>query len=178
MRLYHYNKEQKYAGYIDTQDSLNIMTGYTSVKPPTEHKLSDYDYIWDGTVWNTIYNDTLLNVYKDMKIQELKAQWYSKEIESIEYNDNKYDYDQKSQTRIMSAITALTVEGKSAYLMWTTADNNSVKVKVSDLKSIISLGAQRSDMLHGLYNKYKEQIQNVTTQAELKELTFDWKEEE
>lgn len=179
MRLYHYNnKTKEYMGYIDTETACEVMVGYTHIQPPSEYIVDTANYRWNGNGWDTVLNTTLLDVSKDMKIQELKAQRNSLEIEPIEYNNHKYDYDQTSQTRIMSAITALTVEGKSAYLMWTTADNESVKVKVADLKAIISLGANRSDTLHSLYNKYKEQVQSVETYADLQKLTFDWKEEE
>lgn len=176
MRYYHYNSQTKeYMGYIDTEYKDISVVGHTLVKPPTEYVDNDFTYVWDGNTWNKVLRS--IDKYKNDKIHELKTQWYSKETEPVEYNDNKYDYDEKSQTRIMSAITALTVEGKSAYLMWTTADNENVKVKASDLKAIVSLGAKRSDTLHGLYNKYKEQIQSVETLVELEELTFDWKEE-
>lgn len=179
MRLYHYNnKTKEYMGYIDTDSDCEVMVGYTHIQPPTEYIVDTGNYVWNGNEWETILNTSLLSIAKETKISELKAQWGSKEIEPIEYNGNKYDYDYKSQTRIMSANTALTAEGKSAYLMWTTADNGSVKVKAADLKAIISLGAKRSDTLHSLYNKYKEQVQNVETYKELQELVFDWKEEE
>lgn len=113
-----------------------------------------------------------LDEVKAAKIAELKAERDSKEVKPITYNGNSYDYDDKARERINAAIIALEVAGASASLIWTTADNQDVKVTASDLRAIIAQVALRSDKLHTAYRKAKEKVETAITKAEVKNVVL------
>ena len=113
-----------------------------------------------------------LEQVKAEKINALKAERDTKEVEPITYNGNSYDYDDKARERINAAIIALEVAGASATLTWTTADNQDVKVTASDLRGIIAQVALRSDKLHTAYRAAKAKVEQATTVAEVEAITL------
>lgn len=113
-----------------------------------------------------------LEVIKQRKIAELKAQRDEAEVEPIAYQGYSFDYDDKARDRINAAIVALEVAGASATLTWTTADNRDVKVTASDLRGIIAQVALRSDKLHTAYRKAKEQVEAATTKEEVEAIHY------
>ncbi len=114
-----------------------------------------------------------LEVIKQRKIAELKAERDEAEVEPIIYHGYSFDYDSKARERINAAIIALEVTGTSATLTWTTADNQDVKVTASDLRGIIAQVALRSDKLHTAYRKAKEKVGAATTKAEVKDVVLE-----
>ena len=108
-----------------------------------------------------------LEQLKQDKINEFKSIRDTKEVEPIAYQGYRFDYDSKARERINAAIIALEVAGVSAALMWTTADNQDVKVTASDLRAIIAQVALRSDKLHTAYRKAKEKVETATTKEEV-----------
>lgn len=113
-----------------------------------------------------------LEVIKQCKISELKYQRDMAEVEPIIYQGYSFDYDDKARERINAAIIALEVAGTSAVLIWTTADNQDVKVTASDLRAIIAQVALRSDKLHTAYRKAKEKVKAAITKAEIKNVVL------
>lgn len=113
-----------------------------------------------------------LEVIKQCKISELKYQRDMAEVEPIIYQGYSFDYDDKARERINAAIIALEVAGTSAVLIWTTADNQDVKVTASDLRAIIAQVALRSDKLHTAYRKAKEKVETAITKAEVKNIVL------
>lgn len=113
-----------------------------------------------------------LEVIKQRKIAELKAERDEAEVEPIEYSGHSFDYDDKARDRINAAIIALEVTGTSATLTWTTADNQDVKVTASDLRAIIAQVALRSDKLHTAYRKAKEKVEAAITKAEVENIVL------
>lgn len=113
-----------------------------------------------------------LEVIKQCKISELKYQRDMAEVEPIIYQGYSFDYDDKARERINAAIIALEVAGTSAVLIWTTADNQDVKVTASDLRAIIAQVALRSDKLHTAYRKAKEKVKAAITKAEVKNVVL------
>lgn len=114
-----------------------------------------------------------LEVIKQRKITELKAQRDSKEVEPITYNGNLYDYDEKARDRISAAIIALELQGEGATIDWTTADNADTPVTANDLKMIIAAVAVRSNKLHTAYRVAKEKVEAATTAADVEAVTFE-----
>lgn len=108
-----------------------------------------------------------LDELKADKILELKSTRDTLETEPIEYNGNRYDYDDKARERINAAIIALDVQGADASIGWTTADNADVKVTANDLRMIIVAVAQRSNALHVAYRAAKDKVETATTVAEV-----------
>lgn len=113
-----------------------------------------------------------LEVIKQRKITELKAQRDAAEVEPIIYQGYSFDYDSKARERINAAIIALEILGASVTLTWTTADNKDVKVTASDLRGIIAQVALRSDKLHIAYRKAKEKVEHATTKEEVETINL------
>ena len=114
-----------------------------------------------------------LEQVKQEKIIELKAMRDSKEVQSIEYNGNLYDYDEKARDRINAAIVALSLQGEGATIDWTTADNANTPVTATDLKMIIAAVAVRSNVLHNAYRVAKEKVLNATTKEEVEKVVLN-----
>ena len=114
-----------------------------------------------------------LEVIKQRKIAELKAERDEAEVEPINYQGYSFDYDDKARDRISAAIIALEVAGASATLTWTTADNRDVKVTASDLRGIIAQVAVRSDKLHKAYRKAKEKVGAASTKEEIENIELE-----
>lgn len=114
-----------------------------------------------------------LDEVKTDKVQSLKAERDSKEVEPIVYQGYSFDYDAKARDRISAAIVALEVAGASTTLTWTTADNQDVKVTASDLRGIIAQVAVRSDKLHTAYRKAKEKVETATTREEVENVALE-----
>lgn len=115
---------------------------------------------------------TLAEVKAD-KVQSLKAERDNREVESITYNGNSYDYDDKARERINAAIIALDVQGADASIDWTTADNADVKVTANDLRMVIAMVANRSNALHIAYREAKDKVEQAITVAEIEAVTLD-----
>lgn len=114
---------------------------------------------------------------KPAKIAELKAERDAKEVEPITYNGNSYDYDDKARERINAAIIALDVQTAqakaTAFIDWTTADNQDVKVTADDLRCVIAAVANRSNALHVAYRAAKDKVEQATTVADVEAVTLD-----
>ena len=115
---------------------------------------------------------TLAEVKAD-KVQNLKTERDSKEVEPITYNGNSYDYDDKARERINAAIIALDVQGADASIDWTTADNADVKVTANDLRMVIAMIAQRSNALHVAYRAAKDKVEQAITVAEVEAIILN-----
>ncbi len=113
-----------------------------------------------------------LEVIKQRKITELKAERDEAEVTPIEYNGNLYDYDEKARDRISAAIIALELQGEGAIIEWTTADNADTPVTANDLKMIIAAVAVRSNKLHTAYRVSKEKVEAATTAADVETVIF------
>lgn len=113
-----------------------------------------------------------LDEVKADKVQRLKAERDAREVETITYNGNSYDYDDKARERINAAIIALDVQGADAYIDWTTADNADVRVTANDLRMVIAAVAQRSNALHVAYRVAKAKVEQATSVAEVETITL------
>lgn len=113
-----------------------------------------------------------LDELKQDKINELKSTRDTLETEPIEYNGNRYDYDEKARDRISAAIIALSLQGEGATIEWTTADNADTPVTANDLKMIIAAVAVRSNKLHTAYRVSKEKVEAATTAADVETVIF------
>ena len=111
-----------------------------------------------------------LEVIKQRKITELKAERDEAEVTPIEYNGNLYDYDDKARDRINVAIAAL---GDTGSISWTTADNKEVTVTGVDLRSVLIEVAKRSIALHKAYRAAREKVLNATTKEEVEKVVLN-----
>ena len=113
-----------------------------------------------------------LDELKQDKINELKSTRDTLETEPIEYNGNRYDYDEKARDRINAAIIALELQGEGASIDWTTADNQDVKVTANDLRMVIAAVAVRSNTLHTAYRAAKEKVEAAQSKADIENITM------
>ena len=117
-----------------------------------------------------VYKEEPLEVLRQCKIAELKYQRDIAEVQPIEYNGNRYDYDEKARDRINVAITAL---GDTGSISWTTADNKEVTVTGVDLHSVLIEVAKRSIALHKAYRAAREKVLNATTKEEVEKVVLN-----
>lgn len=107
-----------------------------------------------------------LDELKAAKLTELKGERDKRETAPIEYNDNLFDFDEKSYSRITAAIYALDASGGTIH--WTTADNDTVEVSADDLRGVIASAAVRSNALHIKYRGYKERVNAAMNASEVR----------
>lgn len=110
---------------------------------------------------------------KERKIETLKMQRDEAEVEPIIYQGYSFDYDEKARERINAAIIALEVTGTSATLIWTTADNQDVKVTADDLRMVIAAVAVRSNALHTAYRAAKAKVEAAVTADEVRAVCME-----
>nr|DAL03287.1 MAG TPA: protein of unknown function (DUF4376) [Caudoviricetes sp.] len=158
-------KEQTYSNSYDLSEALG-KEGIFIPLSISEEALAELNI-------TVTHEEEPLEVIKQRKIAELKAERDEAEVEPIIYHGYSFDYDSKARERINAAIIALEVTGTSATLTWTTADNQDVKVTASDLRGIIAQVALRSDKLHTAYRKAKEKVGAATTKAEVKDIVLE-----
>lgn len=108
------------------------------------------------------------------KLAELKSIRDTQEVADIQVNGRLFDYDDKARERINAAIVALDVMGGT--IMWTLADNTDTEVSANDLRFVIAMVAQRSNILHVKYRELKERVENATTKEQVE--TISWAEEQ
>ncbi len=166
--------------YDEAQIADYLKQGYVIVNQADFNKLignagGEYLIADDGSVYPkpAPTDAELLAAAKPAKIAELKAERDSKEVEPITYNDNRYDYDDKARERINAAIIALDVQGADASIDWTTADNADVKVTANDLRMVIAMIAQRSNVLHVAYRAAKDKVEQAASVAEVDAVTLN-----
>ena len=114
-----------------------------------------------------------LDEVKADKVQSLKTERDSKEVEPITYQGYSFDYDSKARERISAAIIALELQGEGATIEWTTADNADTPVTANDLKMIIAAVAVRSNKLHTAYRVAKEKVEVATTKEEVENVVLE-----
>ena len=120
-----------------------------------------------------VHEEEPLEVIKQRKIDELKYQRDTAEVEPINYQGYSFDYDEKARDRINAAIIALSLQGEGASIDWTTADNADVKVTANDLRMVIAAVAVRSNALHTAYRKAKEKVEVATTKEEVENVVLE-----
>lgn len=115
----------------------------------------------------------MLSELKQEKINALKAERDSKEVEPIVYQGCSFDYDDKARDRINAAIIALELQGDEATISWTTADNRDAIVTAADLRAIVAAVAVRSNLLHIAYRKAKAQVEAEGTAEEVRAICME-----
>nr|DAR29327.1 MAG TPA: protein of unknown function (DUF4376) [Caudoviricetes sp.] len=159
-----------------------LANGYVLVGDDDFQKLignagKPYSIAMDGTLYETPPYVPPLEEVQATKLSKLKSTRDTLETEPIEYNGNRYDYDDKARDRINAAIIALDVQTAQtkavASIDWTTADNADVKVTADDLRCVIAMVAQRSNALHVAYRAAKDKVEAATTVAEVEAVTLN-----
>ena len=187
--VYAYDGSGKYVGERTLDDTdrspisgvWQIPGNMTEEIPPAAKE--GHDIYWRGGKWEQIERPKpqeqepkpkTLEGVRAKKILEFKARRDAEEVENIDYNGHPYDYDQKSRERIHIARQALQDSGKpDASVVWTTADNQRMTLKVADFAAINALAAHRSNALHVKYNVLKERVNAATSKAEVEKIKWE-----
>ena len=164
MKTYTY-KAKHYDNLYDLSEAL----GADGVFIP--RTISDTDLEQMGV--NVAETEEPIENIRTRKIFELKRQRDAAEVEPVEYGGHLYDYDSQARDRIAAAIIALDVQGANASIVWTTADNQDVKVTANDLRMVIAAVAVRSNKLHTAYREAKAQVGRCATAAELEAIKVE-----
>ena len=159
-----------YKNALETQEQLDAYSQAAEWCNTTQQ-----GYIEDkGEYFEVVAIVVTLNEVKANKIAELKSIRDTKEVEDIEVGGHLFDYDDKARERINAAIVALDVT--QGTIMWTLADNTDVEVSANDLRHVIAMVAQRSNVLHVKYRTLKNQVENAQTIEEVENIV--WQHEE
>lgn len=102
-----------------------------------------------------------LEELKRVKINQFKSIRDEEELAPI----NNFDADEKAIMRMNNAIIIL--DATKEAIIWTLADNSTVKVGADDLRDVIIHIGARSSELHEKYRILKEKIEKCTTEEEL-----------
>ena len=156
-----------YKNELETQEQLDA---YSSVAEwcNNNHALIDDKGEYYEVV--EIPAPTLAEVKAD-KLAELKDIRDAKEVADIQVNGYLYDYDEKARERINAAIIALDLTGGT--ITWTLADNTDKEVSANDLRYVIAMVAQRSNVLHTQYRTLKERVESATTKEQVEAIVWD-----
>lgn len=156
--------------YDKAKDKAYLEQGYHEVTSDDLKKYETLQFLYDfetGKPIQRVIIPPALEVIKQRKIAELKAQRDEAEVEPINYKGYSFDYDDKARDRISAAIVALDLQGGGADIAWTTADNQDVSVTAADLRAIVGAVAVRSNALHVAYRKAKAQVEAAGTAEEV-----------
>lgn len=148
--------------YDKAKDKAYLEQGYHEVTLDDLKKYETLQFLYDfetGKPIQRVIIPPALEVIKQRKIAELKAQRDAAEVEPIAYQGYSFDYDSKARERISAAIIALDLQGAGADIAWTTADNQDVSVTAADLRAVVAAVAVRSNALHIAYRKAKAQVE-------------------
>lgn len=138
-----------------------------------------FDIVWNGVEWE--YKDIekepepeppTIKELQERKIQEFKAMRDTKELAQIQIEKGIFDFDEKSIMRINEAKDVLALQGDSAKIAWTTADNLRVDMTYTDFMQIKVAGAARSNELHIKYNTLKTQVNTCDNTEELENIIW------
>lgn len=182
-KVYKFNESNKYTGtfVLDNTDrspvsgAWQIPAGCTEVEPPAAKE--GYEIIWNGTGWEYKQaekeaepeqpKEPTLDELKASKVIELKAARDAAEVEPVAYNWQIYDFDDKSRARLDIALKALQLQGDTAIIDWTMADNTTATISANDILQVFVAAAVRSNKLHQQYRSLKEQVNAATSKEEL-----------
>lgn len=135
------------------------------------HEMKELGPLPEGAT--TTAPEKTLDELKADKLEALKAERDTKEVEPIEYNGHLYDYDDKARDRINAAIIALELAGAEASLEWTCADNTDATVTAADLRNIIAAVAVRSNTLHIAYRTAKTAVEAAESKEDLEAIVLE-----
>lgn len=135
------------------------------------HEMTELGPLPEGAT--TTAPEKTLDELKADKLEALKAERDTKEVEPIEYNGHLYDYDDKARDRINAAIIALELAGAEASLEWTCADNTDATVTAADLRNIIAAVAVRSNTLHIAYRTAKTAVEAAESKEDLEAIVLE-----
>lgn len=152
----------------DNQE-LAELNGFTTPCEREIVRIHDGSYKFADETTEEDFLPTLEEVKQD-KIAELKSIRDEKEVEDILVSGHLFDYDDKARERINAAIIALDVT--QGTIMWTLADNTDTEVSANDLRFVIAMVAQRSNVLHVKYRMLKEQVNEAQTREEVEAIVW------
>jgi len=114
-----------------------------------------------------------------LNLDEAKSQAWSRikscrsqeEFSTFEWNSRTFQCDERSQSRIMSAVQRAQLDS-TLTLVWTLSDNSTVSLNSEELKQVGQALASHIDACHGKARGLRTQINAAETEAELDLITW------
>lgn len=100
----------------------------------------------------------LLEYAQNKKWEEIKALRDSKETAGCPFKDRVIDSDERSVTKINTAVQAAQIYGEDFSIDWTMQDNSVMTLNYTEMLSVPLALAEWSNYLHQKARKIKEQI--------------------
>jgi len=165
--------------FVDPQGNWQLYAGWQDEVVMAEPEVFKFVEVDEEPPPETLYKDGAfvlpvpnIEAVKAAKIVELKRIRDTKELEPVEFDGSSFDFDSKSYERITAAIYALDLQGASATINWTLADNTTRKVTAANLRGVIAAAAVRSDALHTQYRELKAAVLAAETVDEVDKITW------
>lgn len=185
MKGYSYDLEGKLSGeYVFTKNDYSPISGKLQVParvvfdaPP--EKKEGFDIYWHDGGWeyrkakpdpSKLPEPTFAELV-ERKINELKGKRLEIESSPIEHNGNLFDYDVLARERLSIARQALEDAGGGS-IAWTTADNGTEDLTVSDFAAITAKAAARSNDAHIKYREIRQLVDEAKTKENLEKITW------
>ena len=190
--VWEYDKFYNYIGPIDLtfQDRSRISGKWqiparcVEIEPPPKKEGYTIFYNPNSLAWDykeinivkeehekPLEKELTLEQKKEEKIQTFKNYVNIIENEPIEYNGNKFDFDDIAIKRFDIARKALPYLDNIS-IAWTTADDKNVYITEDDIDMIFVNAAKRSNELHNTYRNLKDRIKNSKDESELSRIIW------
>lgn len=164
--------------FVDEEINEYLKKGYLLSSETFAITIDDAIYsISETGEWVSSFID-FFEEARQAKLDELKINRDFLETEPVEYKGKFFDFDEVSRERIRNAIITLQLLGPDSSYEWTCADDTSITVTEKDLSNVILIAGTRSNKLHMYYRELKQLVENASTEEELNNIIWNFKENE
>jgi hypothetical protein len=108
---------------------------------------------------------------RDMAWSRIKRSRNADEFSTFEWNSHTFQCDERSQSRIMSAVQRAQLDS-TLTMVWTLSDNSTVTLNATELKQVGQALASHIDACHVKARGLRTQINAAETEAELDLITW------
>ena len=151
-------------GILATEETHYVEDGALVEKPekPSE------EYIFNYSTKQWAYD---LTGHRQNKWAEIKSERNREEFSTFEWNSHTFQCDERSQSRIMSAVQRAQLDS-TLTMVWTLSDNSTVTLNATELKQVGQALASHIDACHVKARGLRTQINAAETEAELDLITW------
>ena len=126
------------------------------------------EHIFDYAAKQWVYD---LTSHQMQKWAEIKQARNAEEFSTFEWNSHTFQCDERSQSRIMSAVQRAQLDS-TLTMVWTLSDNSTVTLNATELKQVGQALAAHIDACHVKARGLRAQINAAETEAELDLITW------
>ncbi len=157
--------------YLVTDDSVDLDRFYVNTltneaveypeKPSEAHAFNFTSYTWELD----------LSEAKKSAWNRIKRSRGVDEFSTFEWNSHTFQCDERSQSRIMSAVQRAQLDA-ALTMIWTLSDNSTVSLNATELKQVGQALSSHIDACHVKARGLRGQIDAAETEAELDLITW------